>query len=50
MVGYESLLAIQVILLMIQAGAVIALVLLAYKLGNLAIHLLLKEIFGEDKQ
>lgn len=48
--GYESLLVIQVILLIVQTGAIIALVLLAYKLGNLAIHLLLKEIFGEDKQ
>lgn len=50
MAGYESLLVIQVILLMVQTGVFISLAILIYKLGNLLIGLLIKEFYkDEDK-
>ena len=48
MAGYESLFAIQVILLMVQTGVFISLALLIYKLGNLLLGLLIKEFYEDE--
>lgn len=48
MAGYESLLVIQVVLLMVQTGVFVTLAFLIYKLGNLLIGLVIKEYYENE--